>query len=157
MESKEKLRLTSMVFGIISLPMIFFGMAVPFAALGIITAFLSKDAEPMQGRAIPGFVMSLIGLIIGGIVMIFAFYIVYSGTLNDLLRQYYPEYYSIFYGSENESQYNETNAYSDLLAQIDNGSDPLYVSEEHLKEEEFTYTNVTDDSSYKISSTEVML
>ena len=123
MSSKEKFRLTSMIFGILSLVTMFFGLGLPFAAVGLIMALLSKDAEPMQGYAVAGFITSLIGLIISLLITVSAFYAVFSGAFDHLFD-------NIFEGFED--LYDETyDEYDDLFNDYFDGYDGYYYDNGH--------------------------
>ena len=119
--SKEKFRLTSMIFGILSLVMLFLGLGLPFAAMGLITALLSKDEEPIQGYAAAGFITSLIALIISVLMAISSYYMLYSGAFDSILDQVYEEYEDL-YGEPYEDMYNDL--YNEYL-------DDYYINGQH--------------------------
>lgn len=95
-----------MIFGILSLVMMFFGLGLPFAAMGLITALLSKDEEPMQGYATAGFIMSLIGLVISILMTISSFYMIRSGAFDSILEQI-NENYEDLYGEPYDDIYDD--------------------------------------------------
>ena len=95
-----------MIFGILSLVFMFFGLGLPFAAVGLIMAMLSTDAEPIQGYASAGFIMSLIALVISILMTISSFYMIYSGALDPILNQFYEEYEDL-YGEPYDELYND--------------------------------------------------
>lgn len=86
-----------MVLGIMSLVLLFIGLSIPVAAMGIILALLSRDAEKMSGRAVVGLATSLVALAIGLISTIFSFYIIFS---HGSFEQYLKEIYSQYQGAE---------------------------------------------------------
>lgn len=98
MRSKIKFGTASMMLGIFSITTLFFGISVILGALGIIFAMLSRDEEPLQGRAIAGFVTSIIGLTLGFIILLFISYFL---SLYDI-QEIFEDYYDIFYEEYNE-------------------------------------------------------
>ncbi len=91
MDSKEKLKLASLIAGIFSMIFLFFGFALPLGALGILFALLSRDTGKFEGRALTGFVLSLIGLIIGAVMTISSLYLITSGTYEKMLEELYEQ------------------------------------------------------------------
>ena len=100
MDSKEKLKLASLIAGIFSLIFLFFGLAMPAGALGVLFALLSRDTEKFEGRALTGFVLSLIGLIIGAVSTVSSLYLITSGTYEKMLDDLYEQ-------TEEENEYVE--------------------------------------------------
>ncbi len=89
MDSREKLQLASMIAGILSLCFLIFGLGLPAGALGLVFALLSRGDGPLEGRAKTGFILSLVGLIIGAVMVISSVYLVTSGAYDKMLNQFY--------------------------------------------------------------------
>ena len=79
--------LFSFVMGILSLVFLMFGFALPFAALGLILAILSRTEGAMLPRARAGLIMSVIGLAAGLVITITSAYLISSGALEETYRE----------------------------------------------------------------------
>ena len=86
MDSREKLRLASLVAGILSLALMLFGLGLPAGALGILFALLSRDNEPVSGRARTGMILSIIGMVIGVLILVSSIYMITSGEYDRIME-----------------------------------------------------------------------
>lgn len=87
MRAQQNMSNISFFMGMASLVLLFFGFAIPFAALGLILSLLSRGAGKMLPRAKTGFVMSVIGLAIGLAITISSVYLIRSGILRETYEQ----------------------------------------------------------------------
>ena len=115
MDSKEKLKLASLIAGIFSLIFLFFGFALPLGALGVLFALLSRDAEKPEGRALTGLVISLLGLIIGAVSTISSVYLLSSGTYEKMLEEL---------NEENGGENDYVKQLQDYLQQLNTQNEP---------------------------------
>lgn len=147
MDSKEKLKLASMIAGIFSIIFLIFGFALPLGALGLLFALLSRDTEKFEGRAMTGFILSLIGLIIGGATTVSSLYLLTSGTYEKMLEEYYGD-------TEEENDYLEQ--LKEYFQQLNEQNEPTGCVT--VQPDEPAFSGIYDDISYtEISIGEVRL
>lgn len=81
-----------MVLGILSLFFILMGLSFPIAALGIVTALLSRGNQMMDSRAKIGLAISLFSIAVGICVMIWSYRVMNTAEFQLLLNQYKEVY-----------------------------------------------------------------
>lgn len=84
--AQRNMALFSLVLGVLSLIMILFGFSLPFAALGLILALLSRGGGGLLPRAKAGLAVSVIGLILGLVITITSVWMIRSGALDQLYK-----------------------------------------------------------------------
>lgn len=110
MNAQRSMAAFSFILGITSIVMLLFGFSLPLAALGLIVALLSRGGESLLPRAKAGLIMSLIGLIIGVVSIVFSLFLIRSGALNDTydeMREIIETTYSEEEADELIEQFNE--------------------------------------------------
>lgn len=111
----------SMIMGALAiLTLSTFFMPIIFGALGVLFAFLAKKGqEKFRSTKLFGFVSSLIGLIVGGIItifMVFSAFHLLKPENKDTLNQLYEQVYGVSFDEYADSIYGGD--FSELLEQF---------------------------------------
>ena len=123
MTAQQNMATISFILGILSLIMLLFGFGLPAAALGLITAHLSKGSGPMLPKAKSGFIMSLIGLIISLVIIASSIIMIRTGALQDAYDQMREMVETTYSGDDTDELVKELEEMLGITPAAENGGD----------------------------------